>query len=130
MNTLNGHLLRCPQHALTTLTKFTMPETLPRWMTEVTRLTRLGKLAEAAQAIQQALGRQLLPLPTASAPSAHSDVVENGVAEWLNTVVDTTPAARAPANAERSTFAGSHSEAGLTREYLLDASRISWLQIG
>ena len=75
MNTLNGHLLRCPQHALTTLTKFTMPETLPRWMTEVTRLTRLGKLAEAT---------------------------------------------RAPANAERSTFAGSHSEAGLSRDYLLD----------
>ncbi|OYT99132.1 MAG: poly(3-hydroxyalkanoate) depolymerase [Burkholderiales bacterium PBB1] len=89
-------------------------------MTEVTRLTRLGKLAEATQAIQQALGRPSLPLPTASAQSTHSDVVENSAAEWMNTAVDTPPAARAPANVEGSRLTGSHSESGLTRDYLLD----------
>ncbi len=99
--------------------KATMSETLQRWMKEVTRLTRAGRLGEATQAIQQALGRQPAPLPAASTEPARSDVIDGCVTEMANAEVDTAPLARTPARDEGSTQTGSHSEAELTRSYLL-----------
>ncbi len=91
-----------------------MSETLQRWMKEVTRLTRSGRLTEATQTIQQALGRPAARMP-AVAP-VRPDVIDGCVAD---VDADTAPLARAVARNNGSTLTGQHSEAGLTRSYLL-----------
>ena len=99
-----------------------MSESLPRWMKEVTRLTRSGRLAEATQAIQQALGRRAVPMP-APAP-VPLDAIDGCVAE---VETDTAALARQAANlvarpvarGDGSTLTSQHSEAGLTRSYVL-----------
>ncbi len=119
MSALASPLPDRTEYFLTAHTKATMPETLQHWMTEVTRLTRLGKLADATKAIQQALGRPSPPGPQASADAAHREVIEGCVKEHINAEIDTAPLARTPVRAEGSTLTGSHTEAGLTRDYLL-----------
>lgn len=101
MNALAGAAPDRTEYLFTAHTKATMPETLQRWMTEVTRLTRMGKLADATKAIQQALGRPSSPGPQGSAE------------------IGTAPLARTPTRTEGSTLRGSHTAAGLTRDYLL-----------
>ena len=96
-----------------------MPETLQRWMKEVTRLTRAGRLAEATQAIQQALVRRPAPLPTSPAGRATPEVIDGCVTDVEKIGVTAAPIARAPAREGGSTLAGQHGEAGLIRSYLL-----------
>lgn len=102
--------------------KATMSQTIQRWMKEVTRLTRSGRLAEATQAIQHALGRRTAPMPAAESATAPP------AARRPHQVIDGRVEAVAPpeASVERTrtegvgtTLAGDHSEAGLTRSYLL-----------
>lgn len=118
MSALAGPLPDRTEYLLTAHTKATMPEALQRWMTEVTRLTRMGNLTDATKAIRQALGRRSAPEPQGSAEAAH-ELIEGCVTECVGAEVDTAPFARAPAHAEGSMLTGSHTETGLTRDYLL-----------
>ncbi len=104
---------------MSALPKVTMPEALQRWMTEATRLTRMGKLTEATKTIQQALGRPPSAQSQASAATPDGEVIEGCVTTRETAELDTPPAARTPAQVDGSTLTGSHSEAGLTRDYLL-----------
>jgi poly(hydroxyalkanoate) depolymerase family esterase len=99
--------------------KAPMSETLQRWMKEATRLTRAGRLSEATQAIQQALGRHPVPLPTPLAEPIQPEVIDGCVTDVEAADADTAPPARTPVREESSTLTGEHSEAGLTRSYLL-----------
>ncbi len=104
--------------------KATMSETIQRWMKEVTRLTRSGRLADATQAIQQALKRHPLPQPAAApmpaAVSRPHDVIDGCVAEVATEPAPvTTPPARSRPEGPGTTLTGEHSDAGLTRSYLL-----------
>ena len=99
--------------------KASMSETLQRWMKEVTRLTRAGRLSEATQAIQQTLGGQPAMQPTETAAPVVSNVIDGCVTDLEDAGLDTAPRARASVHAEGSTLTGTHSEAGLTRSYLL-----------
>ena len=96
--------------------KAPMSETLQRWMKEVTRLTRSGRLTEATQVIQQALGQHPPPMSAAASSPIQPDVIDGCVAE---VGADTAPISCPVARGEGSTLTGQHSEAGLTRSYLL-----------
>ncbi len=104
--------------------KATMSQTPQRWMKEALRLTRSGRLADATQAIQHALGRRSMPQPASApvAPAAHSphNVIDGCVAEVAPDLApDTAPLVRARHQGDGRTLTGEHSEAGLTRSYLL-----------
>lgn len=91
-----------------------MSNTLQRWMKEVTRLTRSGRLAEATRAIQNALGRRPAPAPAAArSPQRVLDGYVDDIAP------ETTPVERPRTADAGSTRTGEHSEAGLTRSYVL-----------
>lgn len=99
-------------------TKATMSQTLQRWMKEVTRLTRSGRPAEATRAIQQVLGRQPSPAsrPGPVAEQTPDSVIENDVEALVD---NSTPLQRARPQDHGATRTGTHTEAGLTRDYVL-----------
>ena len=100
-----------------------MPDSLQRWMKEVSRLTQSVRLGRAAQFIQQALGAA----PAEPAAPSQTTVVEGVVSEVVPPPVSPPEAevglaarpALEPADHLGLTLTGQHTELGLTRSYEL-----------
>ncbi len=106
-----------------------MPDSLQRWMKEVSRLTQSGRLGQAAKFIQQSLGAE----PAEPPASVRETVVEGLVSQASQQSVTPhrTPAPNAGALGPAViapihttdhlglTITGRHTDLGLTREYEL-----------
>lgn len=94
-----------------------MPDSIQRWLRELSRLTQSGRFAKAAQFIQQSMaGTPVEP------SSAHPDaVIERpmGDAAAKSTLPSDSAVAPEQAGHQGVSLAGQHSEAGLTRAYIL-----------
>jgi poly(hydroxyalkanoate) depolymerase family esterase len=84
-----------------------MPDSIQRWMREVSRLTQSGRFAKAAQFIQQSM---------TGTPVEPSSVNPETVIELP---MSDAAAAAEQAGHQGLTLAGQHTEAGLTRAYIL-----------
>ena len=95
-----------------------MPDSIQRWMREVSRLTQSGRFAKAAQFIQQSM----TGTPVEPSSVNPETVIELPMSDAATAAP--TPPADAAAAAEQAghqglTLAGQHTEAGLTRAYIL-----------
>lgn len=95
-----------------------MPDSLQRWMREVSRLTQSGRFAKAAQFIQQSM----TGTPVEPSSANPETVIELPMSDAATAAP--TPPADAAAAAEQAghqgvSLAGQHTEAGLTRAYIL-----------
>ena len=95
-----------------------MPDSIQRWMREVSRLTQSGRFAKAAQFIQQSM----TGTPVEPSSVNPETVIELPMSDAATAAP--TPPADAAAAAEQAghqgvSLAGQHTEAGLTRAYIL-----------
>jgi poly(hydroxyalkanoate) depolymerase family esterase len=93
-----------------------MNDTLQGMMREAKRLTQTGHLTEATALIQRALSGSKALTAAAQQSAATASTVLNGIV--LNRRVDGTPL-NAEINAAGDFISGSHTHAGLTRDYKL-----------
>ena len=95
-----------------------MPDSLQRWMKEVSRLTQSGRFAKAAQFIQQSMAGT----PAEPAPTNPETVIELPMSDAASAT--STPPVDSAVTPEQAghqgvSLAGQHTEAGLTRAYIL-----------
>jgi poly(hydroxyalkanoate) depolymerase family esterase len=99
-----------------------MPDSIQRWMREVSRLTQSGRFAKAARFIQQSMVGSTVEPPSAN-PETVIELPMSDATTAPSTLPKTAtgPSALAPRQAARQgvSLAGQHTEAGLTRAYIL-----------
>jgi poly(hydroxyalkanoate) depolymerase family esterase len=93
-----------------------MNDTLQDMMREATRLTQSGNLMEATELIQRALSGSKAPIAVRQSPASAASLVMDGIV--LNRSVDGVPS-NAKINAAGDFISGTHTHAGLTRDYKL-----------
>lgn len=95
-----------------------MPDSLQRWMREVSRLTQSGRFAKAAQFIQQSMaGTPVEPSPTN--PETVIALPMSDAASAASTLPVDSAVTPEQAGHQGVSLAGQHTEAGLTRDYIL-----------
>lgn len=95
-----------------------MPDSLQRWMREVSRLTQSGRFAKAAQFIQQSMaGTPVEPSPTN--PETVIALPMSDAASAASTLPVDSAVTPEQAGHQGVSLAGQHTEAGLTRAYIL-----------
>jgi poly(hydroxyalkanoate) depolymerase family esterase len=95
-----------------------MPDSLQRWMREVSRLTQSGRFAKAAQFIQQSM----VGAPVETSPTNPETVIElpmSDAASAASTLPVDSAVTPEQAGHQGVSLAGQHTEAGLTRAYIL-----------
>ena len=97
-----------------------MTDTLQDMMREATRLTQAGHLSEATELIQRALSGSKSPTPTPTQTPLQAAVASSSVIDGivLNRSIDADQPT-AEINAAGDFISGSHTHAGLTRNYKL-----------
>lgn len=99
-----------------------MPDSLQRWMREVSRLTQSGRFAKAAQFIQQSMvGAPVEPSSTNPETVIELPMSDAATVPSTQPTSATEPHAVTPEQAGHQgvSLAGQHTEAGLTRAYIL-----------
>jgi poly(hydroxyalkanoate) depolymerase family esterase len=95
-----------------------MPDSLQRWMREVSRLTQSGRFAKAAQFIQQSMAGTPVE-PSLANPETVIELPTSDADSAATTLPVESAAAPEPADHQGVSLAGQHTEAGLTRAYIL-----------
>jgi poly(hydroxyalkanoate) depolymerase family esterase len=95
-----------------------MPDSIQRWLRELSRLTQSGRFAKAAQFVQQSMAGTPVGPSSANAETVIELPMSDAAAAESTLPVD---AAVAPEQAGHQglSLAGQHTEAGLTRAYIL-----------
>jgi hypothetical protein len=95
-----------------------MPDSIQRWLKELSRLTQSGRFAKAAQFIQQSM----VGTPVKPSSGNPETVIEQPVSDAAS--APSTPPVDSAVTPEQAghqgvSLAGQHTEAGLTRAYIL-----------